>query len=123
MQREAYVLENEPFKLKIIADWDSESANYFTGELYKYVKKGNLSFDLHANRGSLLTEFVISIVSGIASAILYDLIKIIFNRLKRNRLNGKLVKPVHFFTFKEEYVITGDKDSKIPDDLKDELFR
>ena len=118
MQKEAYVLENEPFQLKIIADWDSESANYLTGKLYEYVENGNLSFDLHANKGSVITEFVISIFGGIASAVLYDLIKVIFNRLK-----GKIVKPVHFFTLKEEYVITGDRDSKIPDNLKDELFK
>lgn len=123
MQREAYALENEPFQLKVVADWDAESASHFTSHLYGYVERGEIYFDLHANKGSVLTEFVISIISGIVSAILYDLIKIIFNKLKYDKLNGRVVKPIHIFTLNEEYIITGDSNSKIPDTLKDELFK
>jgi|SRR3989339_1438388 len=122
MQKERYVLENEPFRVKVIAEWGVDDASSFTDKLYEYTSKGDISFELRAKKGSLMTEFIISITGGVASAVLYDLIKLIFNRLKQQKLKGKGIKPVHIFTLKEEYVITGDNNSKIPEDLKKELF-
>jgi hypothetical protein len=122
MQRERYVLENGPFQVKVLAEWGVEDASSFTSRLYEYTLRGDILFELRAKKGSLVTEFVISIIGGIASAILYDLIKLIFDRLKQQKLKGKKIKPVHIFTLKEEYIITGDNNSKIPEDLKKELF-
>ena len=122
MQKETSVLKNHPVSFKILAEWDIESAVYFTKKLYQYVNQGKLSFELKARNGSVSTEFLITIFGGVASAIIYDLIKEIFLTLKKNKLNNKEIKPVYVFTKETEYIITGDKDSKIPDELKDELF-
>lgn len=122
MQKEKYIIENEPFQVKILAEWDVDDAKDFTNRLYEYTDNGDISFELNARKGSLITEFIISITGGVASAILYDLIKMIFNKVKQEKIKGKEIKPIHIFTLKEKYIITGDNSSKIPDDLKKVLF-
>lgn len=122
MQSEMTVLENEPFQFRVLAEWDADSANFFTKKLFEYAEDGKISFELRAKRGSLITEFTITVFEGLISAVIYDFIKIIYKLLKKNKEEGKEIKPVHIFTLKEEFIITGDKDSKIPDELKKELF-
>ena len=123
MQKERYFLENEPARIKIHAEWNINDASYFVKKLYEYVEESKISFELNAKKGSIINEFFITIFGGIASALIYDLIKTIFNLLKKERIKGNQVKPVYIFTLKEEYIITGDKDSKIPEELKEELFK
>jgi len=122
MQKEVTVLENQPVIFKIQAEWDSESANFLTKRLFEYAEDGKISFELKTKKGSLVTEFTITILEGVASAIIYDIIKIIYKLLKSRRENNRRVKSVYLFTEREQFVITGDKDSKIPDELKRELF-
>lgn len=123
MQKEISVLDNEPVQFKIQANWDVEDAVNFTKELYDSTNKGIISFELNARKGSLSTDFVITILTGVASAFLYDIIKFIFKLLKRDKDNNREIKPVYIFTDKEEFIITGDNKSKIPDKLKEELFK
>lgn len=109
-------------RFKISAEWDVDSATYFTRRLYEYVHNGRISFELNTRKGSLVTQFTITIIEGVLSAILYDLIKMIYHLLKKRKEKNEIIKPVYIFTEKEEFVITGDKSSKIPDELKRELF-
>jgi len=122
MQKEVTVLESGPFQFKILAEWDAESANFFIKMLFEHAEDGKISFELKTRKGSLITEFIITVFEGVLSAILYDVIKIIYKLLKGKKENNKEVKPVYIFTEKEQFVITGDKNSKIPDELKRELF-
>lgn len=121
MQKEMTILENEPFRFKIHAEWDSESATYFTRELYRYAEKGRISFELNTRKGSLLTDFLVSILANVVTDVFYNLIKKIYKIVRKQKQKGKVIKPVHIFTEKEEFIITGEKDSRIPEELKREL--
>lgn len=123
MLKELNVLETKYPVIKIHAEWDLDSAKEFTNNLYEYVAQSKISFELNTRRGSIINEFIITIFEGIASAVVYDLIKFIFRLLKKEKQNKFVIKPVHIFTLEKEYVITGGKDSIIPEELKEELFK
>lgn len=122
MQKEATVLINRPETIKVYSEWDLDSAKEFTNILFEYVSDGRIIFELNAKKGSIVSEFLITIFEGLSSAILYDLIKLIFRILKREKKLKREVKPTHIFTLEKEYIVTGDNKSTIPEDLKKELF-
>jgi len=116
------VLE-QAYQFKIKAELDVESAVYVTRTLYNYVNQGDISLEINARKGSLITEIIVTVLTGLATDILYDITKIIYKLLKNIKEENKKVKPVYILTEREQFIITGDKDSKIPEDLKKELFK
>ncbi|MBU0963061.1 MAG: hypothetical protein KKD48_04120 [Nanoarchaeota archaeon] len=109
--------------IRIKANWDVDNATYLTHELYKYVAKGNIKFELKANKGSILTDISISVIGGGAGNFVFKLIEFIYKKLKKEKELGREIKPVNISTTREEYIITGDKESKIPEEIKYKLSK
>lgn len=104
--------------IKIKAEWDVDNSSFLTKELYKYVAKGQIKFDLNAKKGSVILNISIGVISGLGANILYDIIKLIYRRLKKEIEKGREVKPVKVISAHEEFIITGDEKSKLPKDLE-----
>jgi hypothetical protein len=108
--------------IKVEAEWDVEDATFLTKKLYKDVAKGHIKFIVDAKPGSLFTTFSISVMSelirSVAGSFLYDLIKTIYKRLKRDKELGREPKPVKVSNTVGTYTITGDKNSKLPEGLE-----
>ncbi len=122
--------------IKIKASWDVDNATYLTRHLYKYVAKGNIKFSIEAKKGSVETEFLISVirditpsyrgvVDGLSVYFLAKLIELIYKHLKREREMGRHPKDVEVIVAKPEkiYIITGDKRSQMPEGLKYKLMK
>jgi len=90
--------------------------------LYKYVARGNIKFELKANKGSILTDISISVIGSVVGDFVYKLIEFIFKKLKKEKEMGRNIKPVKIITTRDEYIVTGDRESKIPNELKDKLI-
>lgn len=92
------------------ADWDVNNAIWLTRKLYRSVVKEEIVFDVHSKKGSLMTEFVIAVGGGLGSIYLFELCKIIFNRLRREKDMGKQIKDIHIHIGRnthDVYIITG----------------
>ena len=116
------LVQKEESQFKINTQLTAENSAYLTKLLFDYVEQGKIDFELKSKKGSVISEILVNVLGGLFSAILYDLIKKIYHKLKDERKKDEEIKPVHIFTTKEEFVITGDKNSKIPEELKKELF-
>ncbi len=105
--------------IKIEAEWDVDNATFLTKELYKLVASRKIKFEVKARDGSVITDFFISVISSFGGNVLYDLIKILFKRLRDEKLlRGRDVKPVKVKSTHDEFIITGDEKSKLPKDLE-----
>lgn len=109
--------------IRIKADWDVDNSSFLTKKLYKYVASGQIKFDLNANKGSVLLNISIGVIAGLGSNILYDLIKFIYKKLKKEKEMGRNVKPVEVISHQDKYIITGDEKTKVPLDLEKWLSR
>ena len=121
MQKQVLIAREET-SFKIHAESDVVGSTFLTKLLFEYVEHGKLDFELKSKKGSIVSEILVNVAGGLFSAVLYDLIKKLYTRLKDQKTNGKEVKPVHIFTTKEEFIITGDKNSELPEELKKELL-
>jgi len=115
MQKQAIVLQNDTSSFKIHANLDSENSVYISKLLFEYVEQGKIDFELKSKNGSIISEILVNVAGGLFSAVLYDLIKKIYNRLKEERKKGKEIKPVEIFTESKHYVITGDESDILPE--------
>lgn len=115
------ILKNET-QFKIHTDLDINTSTWIVNKLFNKVKQGKIIFELQSKKGSLVNEFTINVVGGVFSAVLYDLIKYFYKLLKKQKEKTKgkniEIKPIYIFTEKEQYIITGDKNSKLPKDLE-----
>lgn len=104
--------------IRIKTDWDVENSTFLTKELYKYVAKKQIKFDLTAEKGSVILNISIGIICGLGADILYDLIKLIYKRLKSEISMGREVKPVEIISHNQKFIITGDEKSILPKNLE-----
>jgi hypothetical protein len=115
MQKQAAILENDLSTFKINSNLDVEDSVYIARILFDYVEQGKLTFELSSKKGSVVSEFIVSVIGGVFSNILYDLAKKIYNKLKEEKQIGKIVKPVYIFLPDKQYIITGDESDKLPE--------
>lgn len=109
MQKQILV-QKEENSFKIHANLDSENSAYLSKLLFEYVEQGKIDFELKSKKGSIISEIIVNVIGGLFSAVLYDLIKKIHQRLKEERKKGKEIKPVYVFLKDKRYTLTG-KDS------------
>ena len=113
MQRQIAVLKEESI-FKIHTNLDVDSSVFVTKLLFEYVSQGKITFELNSKKGSIVSEFVVNVLGGLFSAVLYDLVKKVYNHLKEQRKNGKDIKPVYVFLPDRQYVLTGKDDDNLP---------
>ena len=108
------LLQKQEYKFKIHTNLDTENSAFLTKLLFEYVEQGRIDFELKSKKGSIVSEILVNVVGGLFSAVLYDLAKKIYNQLKEEKKRGKEIKPVHIFTEKEKFVITGNDSDILP---------
>ena len=106
MQKQILV-QKEENSFKIHANLDSENSAYISKLLFEYVEQGKIDFELKSKKGSVVSEILVNVAGGLFSAVLYDLIKKIYERLKEERKKGKEIKPVEIFLKDRKYTLTG----------------
>lgn len=115
MQRQITISKEESL-FKIHSDLDVDSSVYLTKLLFQYVSEGKITFELSSRKGSVVTEIVINVLGGLFSAVLYDLTKKIYQRLKEERQKGKEIRPVYIFLKDRQYILTGNDEDKLPEE-------
>ena len=108
------LVQKEESVFKIHADLDVENSAFLAKLLFEYVSQGKITFELNSKKGSVLSEFIINVLGGLFSAVLYDLTKKIYNRLKEEKQKGKEIKPVNIFLKDRQYTLTGEDSDSLP---------
>jgi uncharacterized membrane-anchored protein len=116
MKRGQIAVQEIQTEFKIHTELDVEDSLFITGILLEYVSDGKITFELNARKGSIISEFLVNVIGGLFSAVLYDLTKKIYNRLKEEKQKGKAIKPVHIFLRDKQYILTGDELDSLPKD-------
>jgi len=113
MQKGVSVQQLEPV-FKIQANLDVEDSVFLTKILFEYVLEGKIAFELNSKNGSVINEFFINVVGGLFASVLYDVVKNIYNYLRKQKLGGKKVNPVYILLRDRQYVLTGEDSDEIP---------
>jgi len=113
MPKQIAVLKEETV-FKIHTDLDVNNSVYVTQLLFEYVSQGKISFEMNSKKGSIVSEFVVNVLGGLFSAVIYDLVKKIYNRLKEERHRGREIKPVYIFLPDRQYILTGKEEDILP---------
>jgi hypothetical protein len=109
------LVQKEESVFKIHTDLDVENSTFLAKLLFQYVEQGKMTFELSSKTGSVVSEFTINVLGGLFSAVLYDLTKKIYTRLKEEKHKGREIKPVHIFLKDRQYTLTGDELDSLPE--------
>lgn len=108
------LVQKEETSFKIHMNLDAENSAFLTKLLFEYVEQGKIDFELKSKKGSIVSEILINVAGGLFSAVLYDLIKKIYQRLREEKNRGKEIKPVEIFLKDKQYILTGNGSDNLP---------
>jgi hypothetical protein len=114
MQKQILILKEET-AFKIQANLDVENSVFLTKLLFEYVEQNKITFELSSKRGSIISEFIVNVIGGLFSSVLYNLAKRIYDKLREDKLKGKKISPVYIFLPDRQYVLTGENTDVLPD--------
>lgn len=100
---------------KVQTNLDVEDSTFIINLLFQYVSEGKIQFELASKKGSVISEFIVSVVGGLFASVLYDFVKKVYDRLRENRKNGKKINPVYIFLSDRQYVLTGEDNDVLPE--------
>lgn len=89
-------------------EWNDYDTGLFTQKLYRHVKNDEVSFELQAKPGSLLTDFGVVVAGGLTVKIIAGIGRYLLDRHQSAKTRGRDVPSPTVFLFidGQEYEIT-----------------